>query len=164
MFNRIPHSLSLPPPRRVIKLTSPTLNMMIAVGIILTNLATPLSMYPPALEEALPAFCHVSSLSPSLPPSLPPSPLLSLSPPSPPPSLTVYMLQVRSWVLPIGWSLSLCTITVKMWRVFVIYRTTRRLQSLKQKKVCIIWPHMFETMIDRCLIQCSYCCSNAPYM
>lgn len=46
-----------------------------------------------------------------------------------------WLLQVRSWVLPIGWSLSLCTISVKMWRVFVIYRTTKRLQSLKQKKV-----------------------------
>ena len=45
------------------------------------------------------------------------------------------LLQLRSWLLPIGWSLSLCTISVKMWRVFVIYRTTKRLKSLKEKRV-----------------------------
>ena len=47
----------------------------------------------------------------------------------------VSVMQVRTWLLPIGGSLSLCTITVKMWRVFVIYRITKRLQSLKEKKV-----------------------------
>jgi gamma-aminobutyric acid type B receptor len=105
--------------KKIIKLTSPTLNMMIAVGIILTNLSTPLTMYPglPGLEEALPTVCIL-----------------------------------RSWLLPIGWSLSLCTISVKMWRVFVIYRTTKKLRSLKEKRVRIFLQDGFMVTVVLCMV------------
>ncbi|CAI8012822.1 Gamma-aminobutyric acid type B receptor subunit 2 [Geodia barretti] len=105
--------------KKIIKLTSPTLNMMIAVGIILTNMSTPLTMYPglPGLEEALPTVCIL-----------------------------------RSWLLPIGWSLSLCTISVKMWRVFVIYRTTKRLKSLKEKRMRIFLQDSFMVAVVLCMV------------
>ena len=45
---------------RLIKLTSPYLNLFIAMGVILMNMGTPMTMYPPLFESELSIFCLVS--------------------------------------------------------------------------------------------------------
>lgn len=137
------------------------MNMMIAVGIILINISVPLNIYPEIMEDPLFIFCTVSCTPPPssslrhllflpllslillschlflplLPLLLPLTSLLSHSNWF---SLSLSLsLQVRSLLLPVGWSLSLGTITVKMWRVFVVYRSTKKLRSLKKNRVCM---------------------------